>query len=947
MASFIELIAKIKQKNNGTFKLVDAQDVECEDGKGLDEVLNEKLDKNQGVENAGKTMVVGADGNLVVGDSSPKNVYTKEEVDYLLDDKMDKPYVPIEITDNATITDALEGNFKIDKIKGNTYQNVEENIVPMPSRPVPINSRKTLVTKANPNMFNFEKESDTSKIPDSGTYRSIGQHQLKANTKYVFSWSGATVPAKATLSFQIQDDKGTVLVSPFTYFNLESTEKKETGKKVEFTTNESGIVKFAYNCTDATSNTTEMYQQYWYTKILKDISLKEDVEYEPEYVELRSLKETVNLFDLGLLSQVNLIPDNKKSYRKINIPITLKPNTRYKIYYENSLLPALSWMVLNIVDNTEKIIVSILNVRNTENNEIEKPAINLAFTSPDDGEIYFSYYVQMYNIEGDLIPQTTETFKEKWFTKILKNIMITEKSLNQNTYVPSTVRDYKIVDHTTQTSKIVRNVVSKQLEQNDITGMDLNYAIMNGFGFIGQEKIAASYSDKMSYVVKGQENQLSNLFTYSDAGLLELYIKDYTTLEEYRNWVEQNKPIMQTAAKTPTEETIAYSADDVSEVGYSWQDTTSPSPDIPSQIEGVNEIDITVTGKNLFDINDEDVYLSPNITHNGNQIIKNEGSIFPRIKLKNLVIDKEYTLSYSTKLNKSISNAQLLSAISSKNMGYPDGVILYKVGDGGTDYNVEIKFTATQSEMYLIFSIQPETITNLQIELGDTATSYEPYQEQHINITSPQPLYSTVDGSIADEVDVEKGVYRYWLLKDKIENLATAVNIAQKHGNFQSYFITKVKDNSLKPITLLGNEDTRNLICNKCNVNLLDYNNEKETFSLYVDKSAVFVGNINIERLNENTTLNIYNFIKDFEIVYPLLTPIEIPIPQEDLKLLKSLKTEQGVMNIFVGGEVKPTIETRYPRDLALVQQQLEQKILLISDLLIDTQAKVLLQGGN
>ena len=64
LAGFIELIAKIKQKNNGTFKLVDAQDVECDDGKGLDEVLNEKLDENQGVENANKVLGIGADGNV-------------------------------------------------------------------------------------------------------------------------------------------------------------------------------------------------------------------------------------------------------------------------------------------------------------------------------------------------------------------------------------------------------------------------------------------------------------------------------------------------------------------------------------------------------------------------------------------------------------------------------------------------------------------------------------------------------------------------------------------------------------------------------------------------------------------------------------------------------------------------------------------------------------------
>lgn len=65
MANFIELIAKIKQKNNGTFKLVDAQDVECEEGKGLDEVLNEKLDKNLGAENSDKVLITDAEGNII------------------------------------------------------------------------------------------------------------------------------------------------------------------------------------------------------------------------------------------------------------------------------------------------------------------------------------------------------------------------------------------------------------------------------------------------------------------------------------------------------------------------------------------------------------------------------------------------------------------------------------------------------------------------------------------------------------------------------------------------------------------------------------------------------------------------------------------------------------------------------------------------------------------
>ena len=45
--------------------------------------MDAKLDKNQGAENAGKTMVVDADGNIVPGSALPDNVYTQEEVDSL------------------------------------------------------------------------------------------------------------------------------------------------------------------------------------------------------------------------------------------------------------------------------------------------------------------------------------------------------------------------------------------------------------------------------------------------------------------------------------------------------------------------------------------------------------------------------------------------------------------------------------------------------------------------------------------------------------------------------------------------------------------------------------------------------------------------------------------------------------------------------------------------
>ena len=102
LASFIELIAKIKQKNNGTFKLVDAQDVECEDGKGLDEVLNEKLDKNLGAENKDKVLVTDVEGNITT--QNKENFEGGGTTNY--NDLENKPQINgVELSGNVTSED--------------------------------------------------------------------------------------------------------------------------------------------------------------------------------------------------------------------------------------------------------------------------------------------------------------------------------------------------------------------------------------------------------------------------------------------------------------------------------------------------------------------------------------------------------------------------------------------------------------------------------------------------------------------------------------------------------------------------------------------------------------------------------------------------------------------------------------------------------------------------
>lgn len=806
MASFIELIAKIKQKNNGTFKLVDAQDVECEDGKGLDEVLNEKLDKNQGIENVGKTMVVGDDGNLVVGDSSPKNVYTKEEVDYLLDDKMDKPYVPIEITDNATITDALEGNFKIDKIKGNTYQNVETDIVPIPNRPVPINSRK-----------------------------------VKVNS---------------------------------------------------------------------------------------------------EYVELRSLKETGNLFDINFIKLWGNYSDGMTILDDGTVKITNNDAILWPLKTKSITIPksanyTIKYDFETISGGANSGWISLVNMSN-DNPKIFLTSGKTLYLDAGD------YYVRFYRGQG-------ATDVENNIVQY-SNIVLVEGTSAPSTYVAPTVRDYKIVDHTNKTSKIVRNINQFELP-TDFSWNDTDY-YPNITGNVIPEDKKGVYDtgdyNLINYTIKQYLNYSNVTGTYLGFSECDRYweLNNSDEVNAFLTRVkEDGKPfIFQYQLATPVEEPITYVETDVSEVGYSWQDTTSPSPTIKSEVKGVEEIDILKTGKNLFDINDEDLYLLEQITHSDNVINKNHMSIKPSIKLKNLIIGKEYTVSYSTKLSIPINNQMLLCCISTiKNEDYPNGRVIYKNGAGKTDYNVEIKFTATQSEMYLIFSVRTETITNLQLEQGDTATAYEPYTEQRVNITLPQPMYQ------GDVANVESGNYEYEEQKYIVTGDEEFQQDYQSNaGYYGRYFnlkngngvITeKIWCNYLSHIRGLWSLASEGCSQNARNQIHLKFSNDRLGIT---DNTSL-----------EEKRLAFANYLKRlYASGNPLYVVVKVAkttqlIPEEDLIKIKSLKTEQGVTNIFVGGEVKPTIEARYPRDLALVQQQLEQKILLISDSLIDTQAKVLLQGGN
>lgn len=872
----VTLISGLTQANNGSFPLVDGDAVQYKqeiNEDGTFKSVSQKLSEfNRSYEYA-----------------------TSDDIDGILNGLFGQ-WKRLSLTEDTMLENTFEDQLKILSVNGNSYQPTSNNIVPTPEKPIPIISKKTNIKRISPNVFDFEKENNVFNIPDTGTYRSIGQYQLKANTKYVFSWSEATVPAKGSLSFQIQDEKGTVLVSPFTYFNLQTDEKKEAGKEVEFTTNESGVIKFAYNCTVATSSTIETYQQYWYTKILKNITLKEDVEYEPEYVELRSLKETINKFDLGLLSQTYLIPQTG-SYRKIEIPIKLKPNTRYKVYYEKSMIPALTWAVLAIVDNTKKNIVSILNVKNTENNEVEKQAINLAFTSPNDGEIYFSYYVQSYNTEGVLVPQSTETFKEKWFTKILKNIMITEESLNQNTYVPPTIRDYKIVDHTTKTSKIIRNVL--EIDANNIKAiLHANTEQYISFQLIiSGEDVNTLPKYKLGYCSLFLTEEWSGVKDYEMAwiakGSMGISIskdRNISDVEQFLQFVKEKDIKIFAKAATPTEESIAYVETDTSEVGYSWQDTTSPSPSIKSEVKGVEEIDILKTGKNLFDVE----YVS-NLENWINS--NSDGYFYIPIKVpkgKQLYLSNDKTIAGGRGYYANFSPYKDKNA---------ENYYFFYHNTSGSAYGKFNSLTKGEVIYLRVNSIVAnlplfiEDFKHLQLEVGEIATDYEPYKPpQFLSYQLVAPLKGI--NNTKDIIDIESN--------QRTNNLTTFV---LDDKTIKSIILGTTKEKT--QVFQLGISDIFNNNDIWCDKLKNDSNKDEELFTcqsseLYI---AIYKG-----RLETVDVDGFKKWLKDNPLTFTgsATTPTQEALPEDLPTELNKLKTNDGSTAIYINGEVKPSLNIEY-----------------------------------
>lgn len=203
---------------------------------------------------------------------------------------------------------------------------------------------------------------------------------------------------------------------------------------------------------------------------------------------------------------------------------------------------------------------------------------------------------------------------------------------------------------------------------------------------------------------------------------------------------------------------------------------------------------------------------------------------------------------------------------------------------------------------------------NVQLELGSTATTYSPYREQLLTLSTPNGLPGipvTSDGNytdpsgqqwICDEVDLERGV--------KVQNIQT-VDLSELQ-------ITATAEiGTMKRLTLkLSSLAQLYRVKSFCNRLVYEVDFDKDSIHFYTDRTNIFIF---IPVSAENPAKD------EYTVIYALATPIETPLTTAEIAAYKALTTyaPYTVVQASDGAGIK----LDYQRDVNIVVKNLEDAI--------------------
>lgn len=347
----------------------------------------------------------------------------------------------------------------------------------------------------------------------------------------------------------------------------------------------------------------------------------------------------------------------------------------------------------------------------------------------------------------------------------------------------------------------------------------------------------------------------------------------------------------------------------------------SPNPDYPQEIVSAGDkgsIEVEVTGKNLFDAQRtlETGETSPFVEVDGEYIATSQTTNIqvPVSEFVQRHIGKIVTVSFDiradVKLNISVYAYQYagITIIPGTDATNVFGYTVFSIGSQwkhcsyvgivadkekmGSNYGRIIFYNADLSNNNL-------QVKNLQIELGNKASAYEPYKSQTLTIQTPNGLpgipvtsggnYTDESGQqwIADEIDFGRGVYVQRVAKkvlDGSENVSGYMALTDGNG-YAGWIATTDRD-----------AKTREVLCTHLK---FDSRTQGPTMKYGTITGAINNAPVWMTFSAElETATDAKNYLKDcydagmpIIVYYILATPTEIPLSAEELAAYRALHT--------------------------------------------------------
>ena len=333
-----------------------------------------------------------------------------------------------------------------------------------------------------------------------------------------------------------------------------------------------------------------------------------------------------------------------------------------------------------------------------------------------------------------------------------------------------------------------------------------------------------------------------------------------------------------------------------------------PSPDYPSEIECVgtyNEetgkytIQVKDVGKNLFNYDEYKKNVSY-LTLIENGFKTNKYSCWLNKNIDFLEKGETYALSYDVKKYGLQQNTNASGTIAIRDITKNKFIGFYHSGS---------TFTIPEDAGALIFyffGANPANddnyyeFKNIQIEKGTQATTYEPYQENTLNINLQGNELCSLPNNVKDELIIENGrakiiknVGKYNITGN--ESWALSGTERQPYINFSNY-----ADNCKYPATTT---ELPNLLSN---------------YYLQITRNNLYDGRITLspskaliiyDTVHNTSLANFKEWLKSAGVVvyYQLATPIEI-----DLGEVTTLSTFEGVNNVSLVANMQTNMSLTY-----------------------------------